>query len=85
MNSNIIKTQKLHKVGDFYVMERFCDFFPFRPSNLIKTLTSILRDNSCPCLKGNHRNDCNKENFKTKKHKQSEINQLGYNNRLFPN
>ena len=30
-----------------YVIEKFCDFFTLRPSDLITTLTYILMDNFC--------------------------------------
>ena len=36
--------------GHFYVIVRCCDFFPFRPSDLITTLTYILMNNFCPCF-----------------------------------
>ena len=32
------------------VMEKFCDFFTFRPSDQNTTLTYVLLDNFCPCL-----------------------------------
>ena len=32
----------------FYIMEKFCDFFTLRPSNLNTTLTCVLMDNFCP-------------------------------------
>ena len=32
----------------FYVMEKFCDFFTLRPSDLFITLTYVLMDNFCP-------------------------------------
>ena len=35
----------------FNVIERFRDFFTFRPSDLITTLTYVLMDNCCPCLR----------------------------------
>ena len=55
MNANIMKTQFFHKIiydlkCHFYVMEKFCDFFTLRPSDLITTLTYVLMDNFCPCL-----------------------------------
>jgi hypothetical protein len=31
-------------------MEKFCDFFTLRPSDLITTLTYVLMDNFCPCF-----------------------------------
>ena len=31
-------------------MEKFCDFFTLRPSDLITTLTYVLKDNFCPCF-----------------------------------
>ena len=31
-------------------MEKFWDFFTLRPSDLITTLTYVLKDNFCPCL-----------------------------------
>ena len=33
------------------VIERFRDFFTFRPSELITTLTYVLMDYFCPCLR----------------------------------
>ena len=44
MNANFMKSEdtiydlKCH----FYVMEKFCDFFTLRPSDLITTLTNVL-------------------------------------------
>ena len=35
------------EVGHSYVMARFCDFFTFKPSDLITTLTYVLMDNFC--------------------------------------
>ena len=35
--------------GNFYAMERFRDFFSFRPCHLILTLTYIIMDNLCKC------------------------------------
>ena len=34
----------------FYDMEKFCDFFTLRPSDLNITLTYVLMDNFCPCF-----------------------------------
>jgi hypothetical protein len=31
-------------------MERFCEILPFRPSDLITTMTYVLKNKSCPCL-----------------------------------
>ena len=31
-------------------MEKFCDFFSLRPTDLITTLTYVLMDNFCPCF-----------------------------------
>ena len=38
-----------HLKGNFYAMERFRDFFSFRPYHLILTLTYIIMDNLCKC------------------------------------
>ena len=41
MNANIMKTQFFHEIENeisIYVIENFCDFFTFRPSDLITTL-----------------------------------------------
>ena len=35
----------------FYVMEKFCDFFTLRPSDLNTTFICILMDNYCFCYK----------------------------------
>jgi hypothetical protein len=42
--NNIVKTQSFLK-GQFYYVERFRDFFSFRPSGLTKTLTYVLMNN----------------------------------------
>ena len=47
MNANTMKTQFSHKIVHdlkchLYVMEKFCDVFTFRPSDLIITLTYVL-------------------------------------------
>ena len=34
----------------FYVMEKFCDFFTLRSSDLNTTLTYVLMDYFCPCF-----------------------------------
>ena len=34
----------------FYVMEKFCDFFILRPSDLFIKLTYVLIDNFCSCF-----------------------------------
>ena len=34
----------------FNVMEKFCDFFTFRPYDLNTILTYVLMDNFCPCF-----------------------------------
>ena len=47
MDANIMKAQFF---PSFYVMEKFCDLFTLRPSDLITTLTYVLMDNFCPCL-----------------------------------
>ena len=44
MNCNIMKTQ-YHLKCNFFVMEKFCDFFTLRNADLITTLTYILMDN----------------------------------------
>ena len=55
MNANTIKTQFFYEIiyelkCHFYVMEKFCDFFTLRPSDLITTLTYVLIYNFCPCF-----------------------------------
>ena len=35
---------------NFYVMEKFYDFFTLRPSDLITTLTYVFMDICCPCF-----------------------------------
>ena len=35
---------------NFYVIEKFCDFFTLRTSDLITPLTYVLMDNFCPCF-----------------------------------
>ena len=44
MNANIMKTDFFHKCH-FNVMEKLCDFFTLRSSNLITNLTYVLMDN----------------------------------------
>ena len=55
MNAIIMKTQFFYKIiydlkCQFYVIEKFCDFFTLTSSDLIKTLNNVLMDNFCPCL-----------------------------------
>ena len=42
-----MKTQILSVTN---VMEKFCDLFSLRPSDLIIALTYFVMDNVCPCL-----------------------------------
>ena len=50
MNVNIIKIYIFpgRKLG--HAIDRLRDFFTFRPSYLIITLTYVLMDNICPCF-----------------------------------
>ena len=46
MNANIMKTQLFYVIiydlkYHFFVIEKFCDFFTLRPSDLITTLTYV--------------------------------------------
>ena len=55
MDANIMKTQLFHRIisdlkCDSYVMEKFCDVFTLRPSDLITILTYVLMNNFCPCF-----------------------------------
>ena len=35
---------------NFYIMEKFCDFFTLRPSDLFTNFTYIFMHNFCPCF-----------------------------------
>ena len=53
MNANIMKTYFFYKIiydlkYHFYLLQRLCDFFTLRPSDLFTILTNILMDNFCP-------------------------------------
>ena len=50
MTSKVIKGNIWLMKCHFYVMEKFCDLFILRPSDLITTLTYVLMDNFCPCF-----------------------------------
>ena len=48
MNANIMKTQYMTCYVTFMLWRSF--FFTLRPSDLITTLTYVLKDNFCPCF-----------------------------------
>ena len=62
-------------------MEKFCDLFTLRPSDLITTLTDVLMENFCPCF-SNYRHHLQKV-FAT--HIMSKDNILGTFNLKFVN
>ena len=50
MKNQVFHKNKYDLKYHFYVMEKFCDLFTFRPSDLITTLTYVLMDKFCPCF-----------------------------------